>query len=132
MQDLSESIKHVRSALPDVQAVYLFGSQASGTSTERSDFDIAVLAPHPIHEALRWELSSRLAETLGAEVDLVDLRAASTVMRVQILAKDRILLDAAPAERAFFEATTLSDYARLNVERREILEDIRRRGSVYG
>ena len=60
----------------------------------------------------------------GRDVDLVDLRQASTVLRVQILRDARMLLDADAAERARFEATALSAYARLNEERKQILADV--------
>jgi hypothetical protein len=34
-----------------------------------------------------WELANQLANQLGYEVDLLDLRAASTVMQYQIIIK---------------------------------------------
>jgi hypothetical protein len=42
----------------------------------------------------------------------VDLRAASTVMRVQVLESGQVLYDARPSHRAAFEATALGAYAR--------------------
>jgi hypothetical protein len=42
-----------------------------------------------------------------------------------------LLADVQPSARASFEATALSAYARLNEERREILNDIAARGRVY-
>jgi hypothetical protein len=52
-------------------------------------------------------------------------------MRVQVLRDGRLLADVQPSVRASFEATALSAYARLNEERREILNDIAARGRVY-
>jgi hypothetical protein len=43
-----------------------------------------------------------------------------------------VLFDAAPFERALFEATACADYARLQEERRAILEQVARDGRVYG
>jgi hypothetical protein len=43
-----------------------------------------------------------------------------------------VLLDAQPSPRSAFEAFALSAYARLNEERREILNDVRARGRVHG
>ena len=80
----------------------------------------------------RWKLQEDLAAQAHQNVDLVDLRRASTVMRVQVLRDGRLLADVQPSVRASFEAIALSAYAHLNEERREILKDIAARGCVYG
>jgi hypothetical protein len=49
----------------------------------------------------------RLAILLGKDVDLVDLRQASTVMRVQVLATGRLLLEADRRQRQELEAVAL-------------------------
>ena len=129
---LTPAIDLLRAALPSVEAVYLFGSRAAGLATATSDFDLAILNPSPLDPVARFELASRLAEVLHAEVDLVDLRRASAVMRVQVLGNSRLLFDGDSSARAVFEAFALSDYARLNEERRGILDDVRARGSIGG
>ena len=53
-------------------------------------------------------------------------------MRVQVLASSRLLFDGDPGGRMRFEMFALSDYARLNEERRGILDDVCARGSVHG
>ena len=57
-----------------------FGSRIQGTAGPDSDLDLAVLVagyadPHGV-----WELAGDLEEVAGCPVDLLDLRAASTVM----------------------------------------------------
>ncbi len=64
-------------AVPDLIAVYSFGSQASGQARESSDVDLAVLARQPLPSVRRFELEQELAGLLHREVDLVDLRGAS-------------------------------------------------------
>jgi hypothetical protein len=76
-------------------------------------------------------MQEELALRLGRNVDLVDLQRASTVLRVRVLDQGRALWDDATTARAMFEAHTLSDYARLNEERRAILADVQSRGTVY-
>jgi predicted nucleotidyltransferase len=117
---------------PDAIAIYLFGSHARGDARDDSDVDLAVLPARPIPHVRRWETQEKLAARLGRDVDLVDLLSASAVMRVQVLVRSRVLLDANPFARKHFEATALSDYARLQEERRGILEDVKRRGHVHG
>ncbi len=121
----------LRAAVPGLIAVYLFGSAARGQRRQESDVDVAVLARHPLAPETRWTLQERLADQLHSDVDLVDLRAASTVMRAQVLASDRVLYDADPTIRQRFEMHALSMYADLNETRAAILKDIHRRGQVY-
>jgi hypothetical protein len=83
-------------------------------------------------EVDRWHLASGLSEVMHVEVDLVDLRRASAVMRVQVLDNSRLLFEGDAPERMRFERFARSDYARLNEERRAILDDVRVNGSVLG
>lgn len=129
---LDAIVEIIRRSVPGCVAIYLFGSRASGTATRSSDVDIAVLPPAPLGPEERWDLAQKLAEVLACDVDVVDLLHASTVMRVQVLENGKLLFEADAARRQEFEAVALSDYARLNEERREILADIRARGTVYG
>jgi len=69
---------------------------------------------------------------LGKDVDLVDLRQASTVMRVQVLGTGWLLLETDRTQRQELETVARGAYARLNDERRGVIADIRARGSVYG
>jgi predicted nucleotidyltransferase len=125
-------LSEIRRALPATIAVYVFGSFAAGTPSASSDLDIAVLAPEPLGAERRWQLAQTIAIALGRDVDLVDLRQASTVLRAQILGSSQLLFESDVAKRQEFEAVALGAYARLNEERRAIIEDIRRRGRVYG
>jgi predicted nucleotidyltransferase len=130
--ELDQLIEPIRRAIPTIIAVYVFGSFATGNATAESDVDIALLAAEPLGSAARWELAQTLAIALGKDVDLVDLRQASTVLRVQVLGGGRLVFETDRQQRQQFEAFALGAYARLNDERRDIIADIRARGSVYG
>ena len=122
----------VSDRVPGLAAVYLFGSQAREDAGPGSDIDLAVLTLGSLDPVERWKLQEDLAAQAHRNVDLVDLRLASTVMRVQVLRDSCLLADVQPVARAAFEASALSAYARLNEERHEILNDIATRGRVYG
>lgn len=124
-------IEYVRKSVPDLIALYRFGSQAKGEARPDSDIDLAVLARDPIPSLRRFELAQELAIRLHRDVDLVDLRTASTVMRMQVLSTGTCLDAPDEPARREFEMYAYSDYARLNEERKGILDDIRARGSVY-
>lgn len=118
--------------LPDAIAIYLFGSQARGRAHPTSDIDIAVLAHDPIPGLQLFQLAQDLALRLHREVDLVDLRRASTVMRAQILSTGQRVETTDEQAVAEFEMYAYADYARLNEERRDLLKGITERGLVYG
>lgn len=128
---LSACLEILHQALPGLQAVYLFGSQAADSAAESSDVDVAVLAAESMPNLKRVDLGETLAAHLKRDVDLIDLREASTVLRSQVVARGRRLYAAPAFDADAFEDFVFADYARLNEERRGILEDIRRRGSIH-
>ena len=125
-------IEFVRQAIPDLIALYRFGSQAKRSPRPDSDMDLAVLARNPVPALRCFELAQELAAQLHRDVDLVDLRSASTVMRMQVISTGECLDSPDESARQEFEMYVYSDYARLNEERREILKGITTRGLVYG
>ena len=132
MTDLAPALDVLRDRVPGLQAVYVFGSAATGATHPESDVDLAVLARRPLGAVERFEIQEAAASALGTDVDLVDLRAATTVMRAEVLRTDRVVLDLDPVVRARFEMQALSAYAQLNQERAGILADIAARGRVHG
>lgn len=134
MSDMTDNalIKFIRNAIPDFMALYRFGSQAKGRTRPDSDMDLAVLTRAPIPALRRFELAQELAAQLRCDVDLLDLRSTSTVMRLQVISTGECLAAPDDAARREFEMYTYSDYARLNEERRDILQRIRSSGLVYG
>ena len=130
--DTLSIIEFLNERIPDLVAVYQFGSQVRGTARPASDVDLAILSAHPIPGVQIFHLAQELAIRLHRDVDLVDLRSASTVMRMQVLTSGQCL-DARNAQaKAEFEMYTYADYARLNEERRELVKGIKARGLVYG
>ncbi len=131
-RDDQAAVAAIRSAVPDLIAIYRFGSSVDGVRGPESDVDLALLAHTALEPMARFELQERLASALHQAVDLVDLRGASPVMAIQVIGKGRLLLDADASARGRFEDLTYSTYARLNEERRGILERVAAEGSVYG
>lgn len=129
---LQQLIAELRSAIPEALCIYVFGSYAQGLHTPSSDIDLAVLPSAPLASMHVWNTAQKLAVVAHRDVDLVDLLRASTVFRAQVIAHGRRLFCADTFLCEEFATRTFSQYARLNEERREILGDIRRRGSVYG
>jgi len=117
--------------LTDLLAVYLFGSHAQGTAGPDSDVDMAVLLPGQVDLVLLWQLSGDLADIAGAPVDLIDLRAATTVMQYQIVIRGQRLW-AKDVQAGLFESFILSEKTALDTARAGLLKDIQEEGTVYG
>lgn len=118
--------------IPELIAIYQFGSEGRGDASPSSDIDLAVLAHDPIPAETLFQVAQDLAVQLHRDVDLLDLRATSTVMRAQVISTGQCLKSKDEPARAEFEMYAYSDYARLNEERRDILGDIKERGLIYG
>lgn len=122
----------LRRQIPSLLGVYVFGSAANDRMHPESDIDIAILTGQPQDPATLWEIAQALAQLAGREVDLVDLRRASTVLRMQVIGSGRRLLCNDPVQCETFEDFVYSDYARLNEERAGILRDVARRKQIHG
>ncbi len=118
-------------AFPQVLAIYAFGSRIQGTARAESDLDLAVLVAGYADPLQLWALSNELAEMLGCAVDLLDLRAASTVMQYQVLTRGQRLWASEPAA-GLFECFVLGEKIRLDAGRSGLLADIAQAGRVYG
>lgn len=105
--------------------VYLFGSAATGRLATSSDVDIAFLPRRPCDPLAVFDMAQRLAGDLRRDVDLVDLSRASAVFRAQVVGTGTAVHVADHRQRDEFEMYVLSDYARANEERREVLESYR-------
>lgn len=121
----------LRDQVPGLLAVYAFGSRLQGTARPDSDLDLAVLVAGYADPLQLWDLAGQLADRAGCPVDLLDLRAASTVMQYQIITTGGRWW-AADAQAALYEAAILSEKTELDAARAGLLADIAQRGTVYG
>ncbi len=108
-------------AIHDVAAIYIFGSAANERLRSDSDIDLAFLAPRPQDPVAVFNAAQALATRLGKDVDLIDLRRASTVLRMQVITTGRRILTLDRVEADTFEMYAFSDYARLQEERAPVL-----------
>lgn len=117
--------------VPRLLAVYAFGSRVQGTAGPQSDLDLAVLVAGYADPLALWALSGDLADVAGCPVDLLDLRAASTVMQHQVITTGQRWW-AGDAQAALYESAILSEKTALDTARAGLLEDIQKTGSIYG
>lgn len=131
-QDIYKKIvEQICAVYPQVIAIYVFGSFIS-TPRSDSDLDLAVLLPAPADEVAFWNLAQQLAVSINRDVDLIDLRRASTIFRFQIIhsgnriyCRDEVLANS-------FEDLVFSMYLNFNEKRAALIKSIKQRGGVYG
>ena len=106
-------------------------SRVTGGATAESDLDLAILVDGLVDPYSTFLLAGEIAECAGLEVDLVDLRAASTVMQYQIITSGERLWQR-DSRAALYEATILNMKTALDEARAGLIGDILKRGTVYG
>ncbi len=126
----SSIIKFLKSKLPELLAIYAFGSQVSGCSNKNSDLDLSVLVSSYTDPFELWDLSGQLAGRVGCHVDLIDMRSASTVMQYQIVQTGRLLWAKQPSA-GIFEGFVLSEKIAFDIARAGLLKDIGQSGKIY-
>ena len=110
--------------------IILFGSTIKETSRRNSDVDIAFLSEQCFSDYEIFVISQGLADRIGKEVDLVDLSKASTVFQAQIFHTGKELYCSDTNKKRLFQVLTYKKYARLNQERKPVLQKIVERGSL--
>lgn len=89
----------------DVDATWIFGSEATGAAGPESDLDIAVLMDRLPSFDEHADARNELAAAMGREVDLVDLRRASPILAYQVLGHGILVSDRNPKRRIEFVAS---------------------------
>ena len=113
--------------------IILFGSFAKDTVREESDIDLAYFSSNKqLSSYDRFLLSNELALIGGREVDLVDIKEIDTVFTMQIFAQGIPIYLQDENEFIRQRMRAYSMYATLNEQRAVIINDIKKRGSVYG
>lgn len=129
--DIQLIVNSIKNTIPELQALYLFGSQNDGTATSKSDVDVAYLSKGTLSSLERWDLSQKLASLLSLDVDLVELSSTNTIFRYQILSTaERIYGEGYEVES--FETLAYSFYLRFQEERKPIVDAIMENKSVFG
>jgi predicted nucleotidyltransferase len=93
---------------PDVSAVYLFGSMATGTSNPTSDIDLAIIPKSERLRTQKLELLADLADEGFDEVDLVILDQDDVFLSFTAIAPNALIY----ADQAFDRGVTYSNAVR--------------------
>ena len=123
-------VQILQDKIPELLAIYAFGSRIQGTANAQSDLDMAVLVAGYAEPLNLWSLASDLEDITDCPVDLLDLRAASTVMQYQIITTGERWWNK-DIQASLFETTILSEKTALDSARAGLLSDIQKQGKIY-
>lgn len=114
MPSLEARLREYFARHPEVTATYLFGSQARGRATEKSDVDVAILLKPSFdlqeHFMYRIERMVELELLCRRSVDLVILNHASLVLRNQVLRYGQMVYETDHRQRVAFEVQSRQAY----------------------
>ncbi|EFZ1984477.1 nucleotidyltransferase domain-containing protein [Shigella flexneri] len=112
--------------------IIIFGSYAKKSTHKDSDIDIAFYSENQSLTTYEvFQMAQELADILKIEVDLVNIRTASTVFKAQIYTTGTIIYSTNDTLLKNLQMTALSMYAKLNEERENILKKIGESGTIY-
>ncbi len=122
-------LNRLAGVLGDVQLAVLFGSAVSGALREDSDVDLAVMYTSPLGADRLIRLVGEVSAVFGRPVDLVDLRRAGPIIKMQVLQNGCPVLinDRDAFER--FRMYTPSEYSDFKLCRRPAEENLKAWGA---
>lgn len=130
--EMFQSIQEFLIGKIDPSFIIVFGSYSKNTTHRDSDIDVAFYSQDSSHITYEiFLLAQELADILKIDVDLVNLRTASTVFQAQIYTTGTVIYSKDDTLLKNQQMTALSMYAKLNEERENILKKIGESGTIY-
>jgi len=123
----------IRARLPEAIAIYAFGNYTQRRADRESDLDLALLVAGYAEPLALWDTAGSLADVAGYPVDLLDLldlRAAATVMQYQVITTGQRLWSAG-LQAGLFNFFILNEKTALETARAPLLEDIQAIGIIH-
>ncbi len=126
LADLREAlVARLREAIPQVLAVYAYGSRVTNTAGRESDLDVALLLPvaHTVSPWRLLQLCGDLEVMTGYPVQVSILEMTRFLVHCKEVVGGGVRLYVADEHAvATFEMQTLSNYARLCEDRKPVVK----------
>lgn len=108
--DLERRLGRVFMNYPDVEAVYLFGSLATGRNHPGSDLDLGIVPRHPSIVGRRLDILTDLARAGYCEVDLVFITGDDLVLDHEAVRLNELVYARAGFDRGEFYSKVVRRY----------------------
>lgn len=135
MEQVKSIVQTCLTCLPEIQAIYFFGSWGTAEQNKDSDLDLALLLAPQEAKALgnlyASKLHKELESLLKLGIDLINLRETNTVLQKEIIADVRRVYCADAYAADEFEMLTMSYYQKLNDERAAVLQSFYKTKRAY-
>jgi uncharacterized protein len=118
LADLVPLVAEIRARVPEAFGIWLFGSLVRGRARSDSDIDLAIAAPAALDPVRVFDLGLDLGSLAGRDVDLVDLRRGSVLLRHVVMTEGKLLHAASPEACSTFAADTAALWCALQDEQR--------------
>lgn len=112
--------------------IYLFGSFAKGEGRADSDIDLAIYTDRVSSPYELFLAANNLSFEVKRDVQIVHLKDISTVFSAQIVGTRDVLYCEDEQLMASYNIRAFKDYAKLNEERKIVLDAVERDGKIYG
>lgn len=124
-------IKHLHK-IPNLLAIYIFGSVVDGVDNANSDIDVAFLAQYSLDDIVRWNIAQELAMDFQRDVDLVDLNNCSEVLKFQVVSKGELIFN--KNEKIVNQFADKSYWLYMDLQELKMTQyaDIKKDKTVYG
>lgn len=86
-----EKLQIIFSGYPEIEAVYLFGSAASGSREHAEDIDLGIVDSDPSIRQQKVDLHADLVEKGFENVDIVFFHAADLVLQFEIIHHNKVI-----------------------------------------
>ena len=95
---------------PDIQAVYLFGSSATGKTHRESDLDLAVVPRSHLVRGQKLNILTDLARLGFDNIDLIFLDVDDIVLRYEAVKHNQLIYQSEDFDRGTLYSTVVRQY----------------------
>ena len=110
MNEADPRLVNVFSQYPDIQAVYVFGSSATGKTHADSDLDLAVVPRNAQAQNRKLDILTDLARQGFDHVDLIFLDIDDIVLKYEAIKHNQVIYQTEDFDRGTFYSKVVRQY----------------------
>lgn len=136
MDEIKETLNKIEEILIqkfNPLAIILFGSYARNSQNNDSDIDIAIISSNTDKKEI-FSTKQELEEILMKDIDLVNLKDInmSDGFRYEILMNGVVLYCSDSYKYELYKLDMFREYLELNESRQDIIDRVKKGGTIYG